>query len=177
VRGAAAVAAGVKYERSKNWLPRSRFVSGRPGTYKQAFVRPMPASLPVRLRSLLPLPVGESEFAFTKKAPTPLKTPVAHVLLRAASTLMSMSAKRRDESRRSTQECVRHGPSLSPSVGQQAHWELPYGRSSVVHDASYFGLNNPIVVPSGSAIHAKLPVGISIGPTIFFPPSCSALAR
>jgi len=26
----------------------------------------------------------------------PLKTPVAHVLLRAASTLVSMSAKRRD---------------------------------------------------------------------------------
>jgi hypothetical protein len=33
---------------------------------------------------------------------------MAHALLRAASTLVSMSARRRDESRRSTQECVRH---------------------------------------------------------------------
>jgi hypothetical protein len=38
-----------------------------------------------------------------------LQTPVAHALLCAASTLVSMSAKRRHECRRSTQECVRHG--------------------------------------------------------------------
>jgi hypothetical protein len=37
-----------------------------------------------------------------------LKAPVAHALLRAASTLVSMFALRRDESRRSTQKCVRH---------------------------------------------------------------------
>jgi len=35
---------------------------------------------------------------------------------------------------------------------------------------------SPIVFPSGSAIHAKVPVGIVTGPTSFLQPSASALA-
>jgi len=35
---------------------------------------------------------------------------------------------------------------------------------------------SPIVFPSGSAIHAKVPVGMVTGPTIFLQPSPSALA-
>lgn len=38
------------------------------------------------------------------------------------------------------------------------------------------GFSSPIILPSGSAIQAKLPVGIRIGPTSFLQPSASAFA-
>jgi len=46
---------------------------------------------------------------------------VAHALLRAASTLMSMSARRRDQSRSSRLRVCATEASSSALVGQQAH--------------------------------------------------------
>ena len=48
-------------------------------------------------------------------------TDVAHALLRAASTLVSMSAKRRDESRLGRQECLRHVSVFITFGGPRAH--------------------------------------------------------
>jgi hypothetical protein len=42
-----------------------------------------------------------------------------------------MSARRRDESRRSTQECVRHEGVFMTFGGPAGPWKLPYGRGSV----------------------------------------------
>src|SRR5215510_3383640 len=41
----------------------------------------------------------------------------------------------------------------------------------------YLGCNKPIMLPSGSASHANLPVGIGIGFTSVLPPSAVALSR
>jgi hypothetical protein len=50
---------------------------------------------------------------------------VAHALLRAVFALLrtpvATEPKRSQECERGTQECVRHGASSSPLVGQQAH--------------------------------------------------------
>src|SRR5262245_27786343 len=41
----------------------------------------------------------------------------------------------------------------------------------------YLGCNKPIMLPSGSASQANLPVGIGIGFTSVLPPSAVALSR
>src|SRR5207247_4417872 len=43
-------------------------------------------------------------------------------------------------------------------------------------NAHFFAFHRPTVLPSGSCIHANVPVGISTGGTSVFPPSAFALS-
>jgi len=48
---------------------------------------------------------------------------------------------------------------------------------SLTSDSQALGFHKPIVLPSGSCIHAKVPVGISTGGTSVLPPSALAFSR
>ena len=80
---------------------------------------------------------ASSLVALRDRGSAPLKTPCGARTLAccidtradAASTLVSMSARRRDESRRSTQECVRHGVFMNFG-GPAGPWTLPSRRGS-----------------------------------------------
>lgn len=71
-------------------------------------------------------------------------------------------------------------------IGLYSFLRLPLGGAAPAPEMSFSGLrgcapyragfNKPMVLPSGSENHAKVPAGIVIGPTNAFPPNSTALS-
>jgi hypothetical protein len=70
----------------------------------------------------------------------------------------------------------RRGP-LRISIAPQGRIQLQKHWPSATKGHSYDGFQRPIVFPSGSVNHAKVPVGMSTGGTSVLPPSAVALSR